>query len=115
VRTTPVELVGPLEDGYGDLPTLQRTYRQIDAVTLAGLWDALVEVRADVWSAIDVGERVAPWAEDRGVDQVLAVRRTSCLTSTRRWSRSFRTQARNGTDRYGVRVPSNVLLRGSHG
>jgi Transposase DDE domain group 1 len=38
--------------------TLYRTYRQIDAVTLAGLWDAMAEVRADVWSAVDTGERV---------------------------------------------------------
>src|SRR5216683_1969 len=38
--------------------TLYRTYRQIDAATLAGLWDAMAEVRADVWSAVDMGERV---------------------------------------------------------
>jgi hypothetical protein len=37
---------------------LYRTYRQIDAATLAGLWDAMAEVRADVWSAVDTGERV---------------------------------------------------------
>ena len=46
---------------FGPVPsdsTLYRTYRQIDAATLAGLWDAMAEVRADVWSAVDVGERV---------------------------------------------------------
>jgi Transposase DDE domain group 1 len=46
---------------FGPVPsdsTLYRTYRQIDAVTLAGLWDAMAEVRADVWSAIDDGEPV---------------------------------------------------------
>jgi hypothetical protein len=46
---------------FGPVPsdsTLYRTYRQIDAATLAGLWDAMAEVRADVWSAVDMGERV---------------------------------------------------------
>src|SRR5713226_2213841 len=46
---------------FGPVPsdsTLYRTYRQIDAVTLAGLWDAMAEVRADVWSAVDTGEPV---------------------------------------------------------
>ncbi len=46
---------------FGSVPsdsTLYRTYRQIDAVTLAGLWDAMAEVRADVWAAVDVGEPV---------------------------------------------------------
>ena len=46
---------------FGPVPsdsTLYRTYRQIDAATLAGLWDAMAEVRADVWSAVDTGERV---------------------------------------------------------
>jgi hypothetical protein len=38
--------------------TLYRTYRQVDAVTLARLWAAMAEVRADVWSAVDAGERV---------------------------------------------------------
>jgi hypothetical protein len=38
--------------------TLYRTYRQIDALTLAGLWDAMAEVRADVWAAVDDGEPV---------------------------------------------------------
>jgi hypothetical protein len=37
---------------------LYRTYRQIDAVTLAGLWDAMAEVRAAVWSTIDTDEPV---------------------------------------------------------
>jgi hypothetical protein len=46
---------------FGPVPsdsTLYRTYRQIDTVTLAGLWGAMAEVRADVWSAVDIGERV---------------------------------------------------------
>jgi Transposase DDE domain group 1 len=46
---------------FGPVPsdsTLYRTYRQIDALTLAGLWDAMAEVRADVWSAVDTGEPV---------------------------------------------------------
>jgi len=46
---------------FGSVPsdsTLYRTYRQIDAVTLAGLWDAMAEVRAEVWAAVDRGERV---------------------------------------------------------
>jgi hypothetical protein len=46
---------------FGPVPsdsTLYRTYRQIDAATLAGLWDAMAEVRADVWSAVDTGETV---------------------------------------------------------
>jgi Transposase DDE domain group 1 len=46
---------------FGPVPsdsTLYRTYRQIDAVTLAGLWDAMAEVRSDVWAAVDTGERV---------------------------------------------------------
>jgi hypothetical protein len=46
---------------FGPVPsdsTLYRTYRQIDAATLAGLWEAMAEVRADVWSAVDTGERV---------------------------------------------------------
>jgi Transposase DDE domain group 1 len=38
--------------------TLYRTYRQIDAATLAGLWDAMAEVRSDVWSVVDTGEPV---------------------------------------------------------
>ena len=38
--------------------TLYRTYRQIDALTLAGLWDAMAEVRADVWAAVDDGAPV---------------------------------------------------------
>jgi hypothetical protein len=43
---------------FGSVPsdsTLYRTYRQIDAGTLAGLWDAMAEVRADVWAAVDDG------------------------------------------------------------
>jgi hypothetical protein len=46
---------------FGSVPsdsTLYRTYRQIDAVTLAGLWDAMAEVRAAVWSTIDTDEPV---------------------------------------------------------
>jgi hypothetical protein len=46
---------------FGSVPsdsTLYRTYRQIDAVTLTGLWAAMAEVRADVWAAVDVGEPV---------------------------------------------------------
>ena len=46
---------------FGSVPsdsTLYRTYRQIDAVTLAGLWGAMAEVRAKVWARIDTGERV---------------------------------------------------------
>ena len=46
---------------FGSVPsdsTLYRTYRQIDAVTLAGLWDAMAEVRAAVWSVVDTGEPV---------------------------------------------------------
>ncbi len=46
---------------FGPVPsdsTLYRTYRQIDAVTLAGLWDAVASVRADVWAAVDAGEAV---------------------------------------------------------
>lgn len=41
---------------FGAVPsdsTLYRTYRQIDAATLAGLWDAIGEVRAKVWARID--------------------------------------------------------------
>ena len=39
-------------DLFGSVPsdsTLYRTFRQIDAATLAGLWDAMAEVRAKVW------------------------------------------------------------------
>jgi hypothetical protein len=46
---------------FGPVPsdsTLYRTYRQIDATTLARLWEAMAEVRADVWSAVDTGEQV---------------------------------------------------------
>jgi hypothetical protein len=46
---------------FGPVPsdsTLYRTYRQIDTATLAGLWEAMGEVRADVWSAVDTGEPV---------------------------------------------------------
>jgi Transposase DDE domain group 1 len=46
---------------FGPVPsdsTLYRTYRQIDGATLAGLWDAMAEVRAEVWSAVDTGEPV---------------------------------------------------------
>jgi Transposase DDE domain group 1 len=46
---------------FGSVPsdsTLYRTYRQIDAATVSGLWDAMAEVRADVWSAIDDGAPV---------------------------------------------------------
>ncbi len=43
---------------FGSVPsdsTLYRTYRQLDAVTLAGLWDAIAEVRAKVWARVDTG------------------------------------------------------------
>ena len=53
LRAQPV-LFGPVPSDS----TLYRTYRQIDAVTLARLWEAMGEVRADVWSAVDTGERV---------------------------------------------------------
>ncbi len=46
---------------FGPVPadsTLYRTYRQIDAAALAGLWGAMAEVRADVSSAVDTDERV---------------------------------------------------------
>jgi hypothetical protein len=46
---------------FGSVPsdsTLYRTYRQIDAATRAGLWEAMAEVRADVWSAVDDGAPV---------------------------------------------------------
>jgi hypothetical protein len=53
LRAEPV-LFGPVPSDS----TLYRTYRQIDAVTLAGLWGAMAEVRSDVWSAVDTGEQV---------------------------------------------------------
>ena len=53
LRAQPV-LFGPVPSDS----TLYRTYRQIDATTLAGLWEAMGEVRADVWSAVDPGEQV---------------------------------------------------------
>jgi hypothetical protein len=56
---------------FGSVPsdsTLYRTYRQIDAVTLAGLWAAMAEVRADVRTCGRRSTR-ANW---------------SCWTSTRR-------------------------------
>ncbi len=43
---------------FGSVPsdsTLYRTYRQIDATTLAGLWEAIGAVRAKVWARIDTG------------------------------------------------------------
>src|SRR5205085_7892804 len=43
---------------FGPVPsdsTLYRTYRQIDAATLDGLWDAVGEVRAKVWDHVDTG------------------------------------------------------------
>jgi hypothetical protein len=46
---------------FGAVPsdsTLYRTYRQIDAMTLDGLWDAIGEVRAKVWGRVDTGEPV---------------------------------------------------------
>ncbi len=53
LRAQPV-LFGPVPSDS----TLYRTYRQIDAVTLAGLWEAVASVRADVWAAVDTGEAV---------------------------------------------------------
>src|SRR6266540_1264393 len=46
---------------FGAVPsdsTLYRTYRQIDASTLDRLWDAIAEVRAQVWARVDTGEPV---------------------------------------------------------
>lgn len=46
---------------FGSVPsdsTLYRTYRQLDAATLARLWDAFAEVRANVWSRVDDGAPV---------------------------------------------------------
>ncbi|HEY1738002.1 MAG TPA: IS1380 family transposase [Acidimicrobiia bacterium] len=46
---------------FGPVPsdsTLYRTYRQIDAATLARLWGAFAEVRAKVWGRVDTGEPV---------------------------------------------------------
>lgn len=46
---------------FGAVPsdsTLYRTYRQIDGATLAGLWEAIAEVRAQVWGRVDTGEPV---------------------------------------------------------
>ena len=46
---------------FGSVPsdsTLYRTYRQIDAATLAGLWDAMAAVRAKVWGRVDTGSPV---------------------------------------------------------
>src|SRR6266571_4534177 len=46
---------------FGPVPsdsTLYRTYRQIDAATLARLWDAIADVRARVWARVDTGEPV---------------------------------------------------------
>jgi Transposase DDE domain group 1 len=43
---------------FGSVPsdsTLYRTYRQLDAVTVAGLWEAIAEVRAKVWARVDAG------------------------------------------------------------
>jgi hypothetical protein len=43
---------------FGSVPsdsTLYRTYRQIDASTLARLWAAIAGVRAGVWARIDTG------------------------------------------------------------
>jgi Transposase DDE domain group 1 len=43
---------------FGSVPsdsTLYRTYRQIDAATLDRLWDAMAQVRAQVWARVDTG------------------------------------------------------------
>ena len=53
-----VELLRAQPALFGSVPsdsTLYRTYRQLDAVTLAGLWDAIAEVRAKVWARVDTG------------------------------------------------------------
>ena len=76
--------------------TLYRTYRQIDAATLAGLWDAMAEVRADVWSAVDTGERVVLDIDASLVEIHSEHKHGTAPTYKRR-----------------VRVPSDVLLRGS--
>ena len=49
---TDIEHLRSQPDLFGSVPsdsTLYRTFRQIDPVTLAGLWDAMAEVRARVW------------------------------------------------------------------
>lgn len=46
---------------FGAVPsdsTLYRTYRQLDAATLARLWDAMASVRATVWARVDDGAPV---------------------------------------------------------
>lgn len=46
---------------FGAVPsdsTLYRTYRQLDAATLARLWDAMAAVRATVWARVDDGAPV---------------------------------------------------------
>jgi len=58
---TDVEFLRAQPALFGAVPsdsTLYRTYRQIGPATLAGLWDAIGEVRAKVWARIDAGEPV---------------------------------------------------------
>ena len=46
---------------FGEVPsdsTLYRAYRQLDAATLARLWHAFAQVRANVWGRIDDGKPV---------------------------------------------------------
>jgi hypothetical protein len=45
---------------FGPVPsdsTLYRTYRQLDAVTPAGLLDAVARIRAKVWARVSTGYR----------------------------------------------------------
>jgi hypothetical protein len=60
---------------FGPVPsdsTLYRTFRQIDGATLAGLWDAMAEVRVGVWrrSAATTGKATVVLDIDSSLHQV---------------------------------------------
>jgi len=62
-------------DLFGSVPsdsTLYRTFRQIDPVTLAGLWDAMAEVRARVWrrSSVTTGKHTVVLDIDSSLHQI---------------------------------------------
>ncbi len=78
--------------------TLYRTFRQIDAGTLAGLWEAMGEVRAEVWrrSAVTTGNDTVVLDIDSSLHEIHS-----------------ENKARHGRELQGrVRVPSDLLLRG---
>ncbi len=93
-----IEQLRSQETLFGPVPsdsTLYRTFRQIDPVTLAGLWAAMGEVRAQVWrrASATTGTATVVLDIDASLHQIHSENKQETAATTRAASGSTRSTA----------------------